>query len=244
LQLAKDREARAVYDEVRRIEKIDTEHFAAAFAFTAIPARYTLERRQWAEAAELTLHPRSLSWQKFPQAESILVFARGLGAARGGDVAGARKELARLEALRDRLAEAKNAYWAEQSEIQRLALVGWIARAEKRDDEAVKLLRTAAEREGATEKHPVTPGAIQPAREMLAELLLELNRPAEALTEFEASQRTDPNRFHGLAGAARAAQQAGNGHKARTYYERLLVLAKNADTGRPELKEARAYLAK
>jgi hypothetical protein len=244
LQLARDREARGVYDEVRRIEKIDTEHFAAAFAFTAIPARYTLERRQWAEAAELTLHPRSLSWQKFPQAESILVFARGLGAARGGNVSGARSEVARLEALRDRLAAAKNSYWAEQSEIQRLALTGWIARAEKRDDEAVKLLRTAADREAGTEKHPVTPGAIQPAREMLGELLLELNRPAEALTEFEASQRTDPNRFHGLAGAARAARLAGNGEKARTYYERLLVLAKTADTERPELKEARGYLAK
>src|SRR4029079_9024643 len=87
LQLGKDREARAVYDEIRRIETIDTEHFAAAFAFTAIPARYTLERRQWGDADDLTLHPKNLAWQKFPQAESILVFARGVGAARGGNVA-------------------------------------------------------------------------------------------------------------------------------------------------------------
>jgi tetratricopeptide (TPR) repeat protein len=244
LQLAKDREARAVYDEVRRIEKVDTEHFAAAFAFTAIPARYTLERRQWAEAAELTLHPRSLSWQKFPQAESILVFARGLGAARGGNVAGAKTEVARLEALRDRMSAAKNTYWAEQSEIQRLAVSGWIARAEKRNDEALKLLRAAADLESRTEKHPVTPGAIQPAREMLGELLVELGQETQALAEFEASLRTDPNRFHGLAGAAHAAKLAGNRDKARLYYQQLLVLAKDADSERRELKEAKEYLAK
>jgi tetratricopeptide (TPR) repeat protein len=244
LQLVKDREARGVYDEVRRIEKIDTEHFAAAFAFTAIPARYTLERRQWAEAAELRLHPQSLSWQKFPQAESILVFARGLGAARGGNVAGAKNEVARLEALRGTMTAAKNTYWAEQTEIQRLAVMGWIARAEKRNDDAVKLMRAAADLEGGTEKHPVTPGAIQPAREMLAELLLELNQPAQALAEFEASQRTDPNRFHGLAGAARAAELAGNREKARVYYQQLITLAKDADSERPELKQAKAYVTK
>src|SRR5262245_3517254 len=192
LQLGKDTEARAAYDEVRRIEKVDTEHFAAAFAFTAIPSRYALERRQWAEASELQLHPRSIAWQKFPQAESILVFARGLGAARSGNVAAATREVARLETLRDGMRAAKNTYWAEQAEIQRLAVAGWTARAEKRDAEAVALLRRAAELEDGTEKHPVTPGAIQPAREMLGELLIELGRPGEALTEFEVSQRTDP----------------------------------------------------
>jgi tetratricopeptide (TPR) repeat protein len=242
LQIAKDKEARAVVDEIRGIQKLDTEHFAAAFAFTAIPARYALERRQWAEAAELSLHPQTLSWQKFPQAESILWFARGVGAARGGNVEGAKKNLARLEALRDSMKAAKNTYWAEQSEIQRLAVAGWIARAEGRNDEALALLRKAADAEGATEKHPVTPGSIQPAREMLAELLLELGQPAKALAEFEASQRTDPNRFHGIAGAARAAEQAGDRERARRYYTELLVLTKSADSDRPEIKQAKAYL--
>ena len=244
LQLVKDREAKAVYDEIRTINKIDTEHFAAAFAFAAIPARYALERRQWAEAAELTLHPQSLSWPKFPQAESIVVFARGLGAARGGNVAGAKTELAKLEKLRDAMTAAKNTYWAEQSEIQRLAVGGWIARAEGRNDEALKLLRASADLEAGTEKHPVTPGAIQPTREMLGELLLDLNQPGPALAEFEASQKTDPNRFHTYAGAARAAEKAGKADQARTYYQRLTTLAKNADSERPELKQARAYLAK
>jgi tetratricopeptide (TPR) repeat protein len=190
------------------------------------------------------LHPQSLSWAKFPQAESILVFARGLGAARGGDAAGAKRETARLESLRDAMTAAKNTYWAEQAEIQRLAVAGWIARTEKRNDDAVKLLRQAADLEAGTEKHPVTPGAIQPAREMLGELLLELGQPAQALVEFEASQRTDPNRFHGLAGAARAAELAGNRDKARTYYQQLVALAKDADSERPELKQAKEYLAK
>jgi tetratricopeptide (TPR) repeat protein len=192
LQLNKDREARALLDEVRRIDRVDVEHFAAAFAFAAMPARYALERRQWAEATELTLHPPTLSWSKFPQAESLVWFARGLGGARGGNLAVAREALARLEALRDAMAAARNTYWAEQAEIQRLAVAGWIARAEGRPEEAVAVLRQAADREDATEKHPVTPGPIQPAREMLAELLLETGKPAEALAHFEQSRKSSP----------------------------------------------------
>jgi tetratricopeptide (TPR) repeat protein len=244
MQLAKDKEARAVLDEVRSVEKIDAEQFAAAFAFAAIPARYAFERRQWAEAAELTLHPRSLSWDKFPQAESIIWFARGLGAARGGNVPSARRDLARLETLRDTLMAAKNTYWANQTEIQRLAVAGWIARAQGNNDEALAMLRQAADKEDATEKHPVTPGSIQPAREMLAELLLDLGQPAQALTEFETSQRIDPNRFHGLAGAARAAELAGDRAKAKTYYSQLLALTQTADTDRPEIQQAKAFMAK
>ncbi|MBI1736675.1 MAG: hypothetical protein HYR51_16020 [Candidatus Rokubacteria bacterium] len=242
LQLAREKQAASVLEEIRRIDKVDVEHFAAAFAFAAIPARYALERRRWTEAAKLELHPQGLSWQKFPQAESIVVFARGLGAARGGDVQGAKRELAKLEALRDRMTAAKNTYWADQAEIQRLAVAGWIARAENRNEEAVTLLRQAADREDATEKHPVTPGAIQPAREMLAEVLLEAGQAKQALAEFEASQRTDPNRFHGLAGAARAAEAAGDRAKAKSYYEALIALAKTADTERPEVTKARAFV--
>ncbi|HEV8675867.1 MAG TPA: hypothetical protein VGX21_17655 [Methylomirabilota bacterium] len=243
LQLAKDGEARAVVEEVRRLDKIDSELFAAAFALAAIPARYALERRQWAAAVDLPLHPPSLSWAKFPQAEAIVWFGRGLGAARGGNVAAARTALTRLEALRDGLAAAKNAYWAEQAEIQRLGVAGWIARAEGRSDEALALLRQAADREDATEKHPVTPGAIQPAREMLGEILLEVGQPAAALAEFEASQKTDPSRFLGLAGAARAAELAGNQAKAKGYYQQLIELAKTADTERPEVARARAFVS-
>ncbi len=244
LQLAKDKEAKAVVDEVRAIEKIDAEQFVAAFALAAIPTRYALERQQWAEAADLVFHPQSLSWDKFPQAQSIVWFGRGLGAARGGHPAEARKNLDRLEALRDGMTAAKNAYWANQAEIQRLAVAGWIARADGRNDEAVALLRQAADREDATEKHPVTPGSIVPARELVGELLLELGRPAEALREFEASQQREPNRLRGYYNAGRAAELAGNKVKARAQYERLVTLTAEADTERPEVVEAKAFLAK
>jgi tetratricopeptide (TPR) repeat protein len=172
------------------------------------------------------------------------VFARGLGGARGGNLPAAKSALARLETLRDALSAAKNGYWAEQAEIQRLAVAGWIARAEGRNDEALALLRQAADREDGTEKHPVTPGAIQPAREMLGELLIELGQPAAALAAFEASQKADPNRLHGLAGAARAAELAGDRARAKAYAERLLALTKTADTERPEVARARAIAAR
>jgi tetratricopeptide (TPR) repeat protein len=241
MQLAKDREAKALMDEVLATRKLNVDHFAGAFALAAIPARYTLERGRWAEAAELTPMPSDLGWDKFPQAESITWFARGIGAARSGNVADARKSLARIEALRDALTAARNTYWAAQSEIQRLVVAGWIARAENKNDEAVALLRQAADREDATEKHPVTPGALFPAREMLASMLLDLNQPGPALAEFERSQKSDPNRFRGLAGAARAAELAGNPEKARDFYAKLTALAATADTERPELAQAKAF---
>ena len=244
MQLAKDREAKAVMDEVLATRKLNVDHFAGAFALAAIPARYTLERGRWADAAALTLTPGDLAWDKFPQAESITWFARGIGAARSGDVASAKKDLERIAAIRDRLTAAKNTYWAEQSEIQRLAVAGWIARAEGRNDEAVALLRQAATREDATEKHPVTPGALFPAREMLADMLLELGQPAAALVEIERSHKNDPNRFLGLWVAGRAAELAGNPTKARQYYGQLLEMAKAADGERVEIKQARAFLGR
>jgi tetratricopeptide (TPR) repeat protein len=244
MQLAKDREAKALMDEIGGTRKLNVDHFAGAFALAAIPARYTLERGRWADAAALTPMPSDLGWDKFPQAESITWFARGIGAARSGNVADAQKSLARIEALRDALKAAKNAYWAEQSEIQRLAVAAWIARAEGKNEEAVALMRQAGDREDATEKHPVTPGALFPAREMLANLLLDLGQPAPALVEFERSQKNDPNRFRGLAGAARAAELAGARDRARGFYTKLTALAASADTERPELTQAKAFLMK
>jgi tetratricopeptide (TPR) repeat protein len=243
LQLARDREARALVEEVTSTRKLNVDHFAGAFALAAIPARYALERGQWADAATLTPTPSDLAWNRFPQAESIVWFARGLGAARSGNPARAREDLARIEALRDALTAAKSLYWAHQSEVQRLAVTAWIARADGRNEEALSLMRASAEAEDATEKHPVTPGSIKPARELLGELLIDLGQPAEALKEFEASHRVEPNRFQGLYGAARAAELAGDGEKARTYYGRLVSLGKAADGDRPEIKKAKSFSA-
>jgi tetratricopeptide (TPR) repeat protein len=243
LQLGRDREARALLEEVTATRKLNVDHFAGAFALAAIPARYALERGRWGEASTLTPTPSDLAWSRFPQAESIVWFARGLGAARSGNPARARQDLARIEVLRDTMTAAKSLYWAHQSEVQRLAVAAWIARAEGRKEEAVSLMRASAEAEDATEKHPVTPGSIKPARELLGEMLVELGQPAEALKEFEASHRVEPNRFQGLYGAARAAELAGDRARARTYYGRLLTLGKGGDADRPELKQAQSFIA-
>ena len=243
LQLGRDREARVLVEEVTATRKLNVDHFAGAFALAAIPARYALERGQWAEASALSPTPADLAWNRFPQAESIVWFARGLGAARSGNAARARQDLARIEALRDGMTSAKSLYWAHQSEVQRLAVAAWIARAEGRREEALSLMRASADAEDATEKHPVTPGAIKPARELLGEMLVELGQPADALKEFETSHLVEPNRFQGLYGAARAAELAGDRDKARTYYGRLVALGQGADGDRPELKRAKGFIA-
>ncbi len=201
-----------------------------------------LERGQWAEAATLTLHPQSFAWDNFPQAEASLVFARGLGAARSGDVEAARQELARLQSLHEALVTSGPAYWAGQVEIQSREVEAWIALAEGQDDEALTIMREAADLEAATEKHPVTPGPIVPARELLGEMLLELEQPAEALMQFELTLASDPNRFRSLYGAARTAELTGETEKAHAYYDQLMVLAANADGERVELAEAEAFL--
>ena len=244
LQMAQDGAAKGVVDQMSEIPKVAVEHFVTAFALATIPSRYALERGRWADAAKLELFGKEFPWGRFPQSEAQLVFARGLGAARGGDVTSARRDVERLGALRDTLAAAKVGYWAEQVDIQRQVASAWVARAEGRTEEALALLRAAADREDATEKHPVTPGPIAPARELLAEMLLEANEPAQALREFEASMRVEPNRFRGLYGAARAADLSGDRTKARTYYSTLLSLGEKAGTERPELRQAKAFLGK
>ena len=243
LQGGQDAKAKAVLDEVNAASAFDQQQFAAAYALTAVPARYALERRQWAEAAALTVRPAGFPWAKFSYAEALIWFARGVGAARGGNVAVAREAVDKLAAIQKGLAEGKSAYWAGQVEIQRQAAAAWLARAEKKDEEAVTLLRSAADLEDSTDKHPVTPGSVVPAREMLGDLLLELNRPADSLREYEASLKVAPGRFNGIFGAARAAEAAGDRGKARTLYAELVELGKAADPPRAELKAARTFLA-
>ncbi len=244
LQQAQDKAAKQLLDEAAAIRKVNVENFVAAYAFAAIPSRYALERGDWQQAAALKLSPADLSWNKFPQAEAILVFARGLGAARIGDVAAARKDVERLQALGEAMTAAKIGYWAGQADFQIKTVNAWIALAEKRHDEAVRLMRAAAEAEEASDKHAVTPGNVVPSRELLGEMLMALNQPAQALAEFERSLRRDPNHFRGIYGAARAAEASGNRQAARDYYAKLQTLTAGRDTERPELAQAKAFLAK
>jgi tetratricopeptide (TPR) repeat protein len=211
LQEGKEAEALKMGERVRRVEKLDNPNFAAAYALAAVPARLALERGRWKEAAALEVVPASFPWAKFPYAEAITYFARGVGAARSGDAARAREAVARLEALRQAAVDLKLPYWPDQIEIQRRAAAGWLARAEGRNDEAQRLLKEAVELEAATDKHPVTPGAVLPARELWADLLLELGRPAEARAEYEASLKVAPKRRYALAGVARATMARASG---------------------------------
>jgi tetratricopeptide (TPR) repeat protein len=200
LQQGKLEEAKTLVARTAAVKKIDNpSHFAAAYAISAVPGRYALERRQWKEAAALEV-PSVIDWSKVPYAEANIHYARGIGAARSGDLAVARDAVARLDAIRKML----DGYWADQVEIQRLAASAWLARAEKKDDEALKLARAAAELEASTEKHPVTPGAIVPARELLAELLLEMGKREDALAEVRRVLKDAPGRKNAMLLAARA----------------------------------------
>ena len=245
LQGAQDKQARGVLDELNKIQKADPETFKVAYAVAAIPARYALERRRWDEAAKLTVPALgAFPWQRFRWAEAHIYFARAIGAARTGDTASARLDIEKLTAIRERLIVAKGDYdWAGQVEIERLVASAWLAHAEGHNDDALRLVRAAADLDDATEKHPVTPGAILPAREQLGELLLELKQPLAALQEFETSLVQAPNRFNGLYGAARAARLASDQTKAKTYFGRLMALCGHADSLRPEIEEAKAFLA-
>jgi len=239
LQSAQDKQARAVLDELFQIHKTTPENFKVAYAFAAIPARYALERRQWSEAAALKSHSDTFPWNRFPWAEAIVYFARGVGAARSGDVAAARQSVAKLTTLESVLTEARE---RDQVKIQRLATSAWLAFAEGNRQEALSLMRAAADLEDATEKHPVTPGPVVPAREMLGDLLSAMGEPGQALIAYETTLVAAPGRFGSLLGAARAAKAIGNREKARSYYAKLVAICNQADGNRQELQEARTSL--
>jgi len=243
LQGAQDQKAKGVLDEVTALSKVDEEVFQVAYAWAAMPARYAVERRQWSEAARIELHPANFPWDKFRYAEAIIYFARALGAARSNNPAAARVDAEKLSAIQHELVAAKEKYWADQVEIQRQLAVAWILRAEGKNEEALTQMRSAVALEAATEKHPVTPGPIIPARELLGEMLIEQNQPQQALQEFAASLQDSPNRFNGLFGAARAAELMGDKKIAGEYYAKLVALTANADSDRPELQKTKEFLA-
>jgi tetratricopeptide (TPR) repeat protein len=199
LQLGRDQEAGQVLDDLRKMTDLSPKYFKVVYAASAMAARYAIERRKWDEAAKLAPIPDAL-----PQAAAITAWSRAVGFARGKQVGPARAETAKLNSAYEQMRTAGDEYWATQIHAQLNSALAWINYAEGKNDEALRLMRAAADEEDAVEKLPVTPGAIVPAREQLGDLLLELGRPKEALQEFQKALSTTPKRRGSLLGVERA----------------------------------------
>jgi tetratricopeptide (TPR) repeat protein len=239
LQLGQSATARGM---LRKIADVKVEESARTlpvdYALAAAPARYVLEQQRWEEAA--TLEPRA---SRFPATQALTHFARAIGAAHLGATSEAEKEIAQITQIRDALVQSKQDYWAKQVEVQRQSAQAWLAWAAGDKAPAVEQMRSAAALEESTYKHPITPGQLLPARELVGDLLLALGQPEQALAEYEVSLRANPNRFNGIFGAARSAELAGLGSKAADYYRKLLDLAQTADGERKEIRQARLFLS-
>ncbi|MGZ6176515.1 MAG: hypothetical protein ACXWNB_11825 [Candidatus Binataceae bacterium] len=241
LQLAQDAKAAAMIQRsLATADRGDRPiNFVNFTAKAAMPARYVLERGDWAGAAALPMTPT-----QYPMADSLIRFTRGLGMARTGNVAGAKAEIAAMQALRTTLQRADQSYWADRTEEQMLAVSAWVSLHEGARDHALRLMRTAADNEDGSLKHVAMENRLYPFRELLAELLLETGQPVAALTEFETALKQTPNRYRAYWGAACAADAASDRQKASEYFGKLVDLAKNADTERQEIREAKTYLAR
>jgi Tfp pilus assembly protein PilF len=239
LQLGQEKQARAVMDDMKTVAGFTENYLPGPYALAASPARFAVERNDWPAAAQLEVRANPL-----PQVQAISHYARALGAARAGDPAAAKADVTKLEELLKVLRDKKDAYWSDQVDVQRQTAAAWVLHAEGKHDEALNALAAAAEAEDKTEKHPVTPGPLAPAREQYAVMLLERGQAKEALVAFEATLKKEPNRLLAFAGAARAAAKSGDVAKARGYYTKIVDLASGADTIRAEVAEARAFVGK
>src|SRR5438093_3855193 len=243
LQEGQDNKAKEIVDFVATVRKTNPElEFSAAYALAAIPSRYALERNAWSEAATLTV-PELPHWSSFPSFEALIEYSHALGRAHTGDVEGARKAIDRMRQLRDSSTDPRLDYFKRHLDLQIQAASAWVTYGEGKKEDAVSRCRREADAEDILGKHPVSPGALVPAREQLGDLLLTLNRPKEAQREFEAALKIYPGRFRGLYGAAQAAQQIGEKEKADHYYTKLIEQTAKADGSRSELAQLREYRA-
>src|SRR6266516_6227528 len=211
LQLAQDAKADAmIRKSLATADRGDRPiNFGNFTAKAAMPARYVLERADWAGAAALPMNP-----SQYPMADSLIRFTRGLGMARTDNLAGAKEEIEAMKALRTTLQRADQSYWADRTDEQMLAISAWVALQEGARDQALQFMRAAADSEDGSLKHVAMENRLYPFRELLGELLLEPGQPAAALTEFETALKQTPNRFRVFWGAARAAEAAGDRQKA------------------------------
>src|SRR2546430_10504338 len=242
LQEARDAEAKEIVDLVAKVRKTNPElEFIAAYGLAAIPTRYAFERNDWAAAAALTI-PNLPHWSSFPFMEALIEYGHALGRAHTGDLDGARKAIARMQQLRDATKDSKFDYFKNHLDLQMQAASAWVAAAEGKKNEAIEMLRRAADAEDILGKHPVSPGAFVPIREQLGSLLLEGGQAKQAQQEFEAALKIYPGRFRGLYGAARAAEQNGDKESASRYYAKLAAQTTKAASSRDELNHVREFL--
>lgn len=246
LQAGQDKAADRMLDQLNRTRRVDPPNFKVAYAASAIPARLVLERRDWQKAAKLTLSPNVrnlLPWQKFAWAEANIHFARAVGAARSGQLELARGEVAKLDDIERGMTVSPGDYdWRTQVSIQRRIAAAWTAFASGKRDQALVEMRAAAALDDITEKHPVTPGPLLPAREQLGEMLLDLGRPVQALAEFRSALVRTPGRLAALSGAARAARLSGDRRQARHFAADLVRHTRGGDGTRPEIGAAKSML--
>jgi tetratricopeptide (TPR) repeat protein len=243
LQRGEDEKAKEVLDIIMDIKEPVQVHVASAYTFAAVPARLALERQEWADAALLKPRlPANYPWDSFPAMEAITYFARALGAARSGKVQAAGKALDSLSALHN-LSAKTSAYWTKQIEIMRLSAMSWLRYDEGAREKALEIMHRAAELEASTEKHPVTPGEVLPARELLGDMLLEMGRYKEAQEAYETALQRSPNRLNSLYGAGRAAELRGNKKNALFFYKKLVEITAE-DSNRERLQQAKAFLSK
>jgi Tfp pilus assembly protein PilF len=239
LQTGQDAKARSVVDEIRGVTGFTETFLAGPYAIAVSAARYAMERGEWNRAAELQVLPNPL-----PFVPAMTHFARAVGAAHIGKPEAAKADIEKLVELREKLLAARDAYWAEQVDIQRQVAMAFALAAEGKQEDALKALAAAADAEDKTEKHPVTPGVPIPARELYGTMLLERGMAKEALAAFEATLKKEPNRLGATLGAAHAAERAGDAAKAREHYAAAVALTDNAEPVRPEIAQARAFMAK
>ena len=242
LQQGNTKQTSELNEYISGIKKVWGNNASLAYPFAANPSRMVIETKNWAQAAVLPFPSIELSWEKYPWEKSILHFTRVLGSAHIGDHISAEKELTILKSLQQELVQQKNDYKADQVMIQVKASEAWIQYAKGNHQEAIVLMQESATLEDHTQKHPVTPGEVIPARELFGDLLLAIDKPTEALEAYELSLKKSPNRFNGLYGAAVAAKQSGENEKATQYFNQLIELTKNSKSDRPEVKEALKFI--
>ena len=235
LQSGRVGKGKEVIEEMNSLPEMKGLTLTGDYALAAMPARYAIELGNWEQASKLRPREDGVAW-----AEAITWTAIGIGSARSKNLERASQAEAKLGALRHVIAKQNNSYWSNQVEVERREVAAWIAERNGKPADALQLARSAAELEESMDKDAVTPGAVTPGREVLAELLLLEHHPKESLAEYESVLRIAPNRFAALYGAATAAEEVGDATAAANYFRKLTQVAVGEE--RPELKTAREKL--